>query len=303
MQLDHGNLRALAAVVREGSFERAATALHVTTSAVSQRIKTLETRMGRPLIQRTIPARPTSEGRILVHLAEQTALLEHEALELLGVGAERSAPNLRIAVNHDSLETWFVDAASRYAGHGHPPLDMLPEDQDHTAALLKDGSVLAAVTTQAEPIQGCRVLPLGRMRYMATCSPEFHARYFARGVTADALTHAPVLVYNRKDGMQAQFARLIMGNTPWDPPTWWLPSARAFVSATIAGLGWTMNPLPMIRDALEGGRLVPLKARAWQDVPLYWQHWRLGARTMNQLTDAVLAAARQGLVRPARKAQ
>lgn len=302
MQLDHGNLRALAAVVREGSFERAAAALHVTPSAISQRIKTLESRMGRLLVLRTSPAQATADGRILVRLAEQAALLEHEALDHLGIDADRPAPSLRIAVNHDSLETWFIQAAARYAERSRTTLDMISEDQDHTASLLRNGSVLAAVTTLGDPVQGCRVHALGRMRYVATCSPAFHARYFAHGVTADALAQAPVLIFNRKDDMQAQFVRRILGDErPWQPPTWWLPSAHAFVTATLAGLGWTMNPLPMIRAALDAGELVPLRAKAWHDLPLYWQHWRTGAHTMDVLTQAVREAARV-LVRPARAA-
>ncbi|SAI67320.1 chromosome replication initiation inhibitor protein [Bordetella ansorpii] len=292
MQIDHGNLRALAAVVREGSFERAAAALHVTPSAVSQRIKTLEDRMGRLLVQRTVPARATPEGEILVHLAEQTALLEHDALGRLGVGDEAPRASIPVAVNHDSLETWFVDAAISFSARANATLDMLSEDQDHTAALLRNGSVLGAVTTLSEPVQGCRIHALGSMRYVATCTPEFHARHFSQGVSARTLAQAPVLVFNRKDALQARFARRIMRGAPWRPPVWWLPSTRAFVQATRGGLGWTMNPLMLVQAEIEAGTLVPLRARAWEDVPLYWQHWRVNSQAMNALTDAVLAAAR-----------
>ncbi|AHV91483.1 LysR family transcriptional regulator ArgP [Bordetella holmesii] len=293
MKLDHDHLRALAAVVREGSFERAASALHVTASAVSQRIKTLEDRSGRLLIQRTVPARPTPDGQVLVQLAEQTALLEHDALHRLGVAEDEiTQASIPVAVNHDSLETWFIDAATRFAARSSATLDMQSEDQDHTAALLRNGTVLGAVTTLAEPVQGCRIHPLGSMRYVATCSPDFLARHFSSGVTARTLAAAPVLVFNRKDGLQARFARRIMRSHPWQPPVWWVPSSRAFVQATLDGLGWTMNPLPLIKDELDSGRLVPLRRRAWEDVPIYWQHWRVNSQAMSVLTDSVLAAAR-----------
>jgi len=296
MRIDHGNLRALAAVVREGSFERAAAALNVTPSAVSQRVKALEDRMGRLLVQRTVPARATPDGQVLVQLAEQTALLEHDALGRLGVGDDAPLAGIPVAVNHDSLETWFVDAAVRFSAQAHATLDLQSEDQDHTAALLRNGSVLGAVTTLADPVQGCRIHPLGSMRYVATCSPAFHARHFAQGVNARSLAQAPVLVFNRKDALQARFARRIMRDAPWQPPVWWLPSSRAFVQATLAGLGWTLNPLLLVQHELEAGTLVPLRPRAWEDVPLYWQHWRVNSDAMNALTDAVLAASR-GLVR------
>ena len=231
MKIDHGNLRALAAVVREGSFERAALALSVTPSAVSQRIKALEDRMGRLLVQRTVPAAATADGRVLVQLAEQTALLEHDALNRLGV-AEDDVPHasIPIAVNHDSLETWFVEAALQFSARTRATLDMQSEDQDHTAALLRNGAVLGAVTTLADPVQGCRIHALGSMRYVATCSPDFHKRYFSQGVNAQTLAQAPVLVFNRKDALQARFAHKISDPAPWQPPVWWCrppaPSCR-----------------------------------------------------------------------------
>ncbi|MDM9558854.1 LysR family transcriptional regulator ArgP [Bordetella petrii] len=292
MKIDHGNLRALAAVVREGSFERAASALNVTPSAVSQRVKALEARMGRLLVQRTVPAVPTPDGQVLVQLAEQTALLEHDALDRLGLeGDAVPHASIAVAVNHDSLETWFMEAARLFAARSRATLDLQSEDQDHTAALLRNGSVMGAVTALADPVQGCRIHPLGSMRYVATCTPEFHARHFAQGVNARSLASAPVLVFNRKDALQARFARKVMGDVPWQPPVWWLPSSRAFVQATLDGLGWTMNPLPLINEALESGRLVPLRARATEDVPLYWQHWRVNSQAMEALTQSVLAAA------------
>lgn len=292
MRIDHGNLRALAAVVREGSFERAATALNVTPSAVSQRVKTLEARMGRLLVQRTVPAAATPDGQVLVQLAEQTALLEHDALDRLGLeGDTLPHASLAVAVNHDSLETWFMDAARLFAARSRATLDLQSEDQDHTATLLRNGSVLGAVTALADPVQGCRIHALGSMRYVASCTPEFHARHFAQGVNARTLASAPVLVFNRKDALQARFARKVMGDAPWQPPVWWLPSSRAFVQATLDGLGWTMNPLPLIKQELDSGRLVPLRARAAEDVPLYWQHWRVNSQAMEALTQSVLAAA------------
>lgn len=293
MRFDHAQLRALAAVVREGSFERAALALHVTPSAISQRIKALEDRVGRLLVQRTTPATATAEGQILVRLAEQTALLEHDALSRIGIDDEQlPRSSIAVAVNHDSMETWFPDAAALFAATASTTLDLHVEDQDHTADLLRRGEVLGAVTTLAEAVQGCQIHPLGSIRYAATCTPQFHARHFAKGVTAASLASAPVLVFNRKDDLQARHARRMAGNdAPLQPPVWWIPSTRAFVHANLAGLGWTMNPLPLVRRHLEAGRLVYLRKRVHEDIPLYWQHWKGDVQGMAALTQAVLAAS------------
>ena len=301
MRFDHAQLRALAAVVREGSFERAALALHVTPSAISQRIKALEDRVGRLLVQRTTPASATAEGQILVRLAEQTALLEHEALARIGIDDDQlPRSSIAVAVNHDSMETWFPEAAALFAADSSATLDLHVEDQDHTADLLRRGEVLGAVTTLAEAVQGCQIHPLGSIRYAATCTPQFHARYFAKGVTAAGLAQAPVLVFNRKDDLQARHARRLAGtDAPLQPPVWWIPSTRAFVHANLAGLGWTMNPLPLVRRHLEAGRLVYLRQRVYEDIPLYWQHWKGDVQGMANLTRAVLQASR-ALVRKRR---
>src|SRR5690606_6425744 len=146
MRIDHAQLRALAAVIREGSFERAALSLNVTSSAVSQRIKALEDRVGKLLIKRTIPTEATPEGQVLVQLAEQTALLERDAFERIGISdAELPRASIAVAVNHDSMETWFPEAALAFAQVSSTTLDLHTEDQDHTAALLRQGPVLGAV--------------------------------------------------------------------------------------------------------------------------------------------------------------
>ena len=301
MRFDHAQLRALAAVVREGSFERAALALHVTPSAISQRIKALEDRVGRLLVQRTTPATATAEGQVLVRLAEQTALLEHDALSRIGIADEQlPRSSIPVAVNHDSMETWFPEASVLFASSASTTLDLHVEDQDHTAELLRRGQVLGAVTTLAEPVQGCQIHALGSIRYVATCTPAFHARHFAKGVNAAALAQAPVLVFNRKDDLQARHARRLAGNeAPLQPPVWWIPSTRAFVHANLAGLGWTMNPLPLVRRHLETGRLVYLRQRVYEDIPLYWQHWKGDVQGMASLTRAVLEAS-SALVRKRR---
>jgi LysR family transcriptional regulator (chromosome initiation inhibitor) len=293
MRIDHAQLRALAAVVREGSFERAAQSLNVTSSAVSQRIKALEDRVGRLLVKRSSPAVATPEGQVLVQLAEQTALLEHDALHRMGL-ADEDLPHasIPVAVNHDSLETWFPEAARSFASQTGTTLDLRLEDQDHTVALLRQGAVLGAVTTLDEPVQGCQIHALGSIRYAATCTPAFHEKHFSKGVNAQSLAQAPVLVFNRKDDLQARFARRLAGeDLSLTAPTWWIPSTRAFVQANLGGLGWTMNPLPLVKRHLEAGRLVYMKQRAWEDVPLYWQHWKGDVQTMALLTRAVLAAS------------
>ena len=285
MIIDSAQLAAFAAVVREGSFERAAGALHVTRSAVSQRIKQLEERVGQVLIRRATPCLPTEAGQALLRHAQQVALSEAEALQTLGLAPE-AGPHIAVGVNADSLATWFVAAMADAVQMAPMTFDVHVEDQDHSAHLLREGRVMAAVTSDPQPVQGCHVVRLGTMRYLAVASPAYRAAHFSRGLDAAALAQAPVLVFNRKDGLQNRFMRRITRKGV-APPVHWIPSSHAFVEAALAGLGWGMNPVRLAQPLLDDGRLVDLLPGQAVDVPLYWQCWRLDVAALRVLTAAV----------------
>ncbi|MDP3611688.1 MAG: ArgP/LysG family DNA-binding transcriptional regulator, partial [Rubrivivax sp.] len=191
--LDYPALSALAAVAREGSFERAALALHVTPSAVSQRIRLLEERVGCALVVREQPCRATDTGRRLCQHLDRVRLLEQELQVALPALAPRGTARvtLPIAVNADSLATWFAPVLAAYAADAPVLVELAVDDQDHTAAWLRSGAVLAAVTGSARPATGCNSRPLGAMRYLAVASPGFVSSHFAGGVGAGSLAQAP----------------------------------------------------------------------------------------------------------------
>jgi LysR family transcriptional regulator (chromosome initiation inhibitor) len=296
--LDYAALAAVAAVVREGSFERAARLLNVTPSAVSQRVKQLEERLGSVLIIRGQPCAPTDTGRLICSHVEKVGLLEQElrgTLPRLGQNAARSdRVTLRLAVNADSIGTWFIDALATFTAEEDALLDVAIDDQEHTVEWLRSGEVLAAVTAHADPVQGCNSLSLGRLSYLAVASPAFVRRYFAAGVTATSLARAPSLRFNRKDRLQAQWVRRIC-RREIDTPTHWLPSTHAFIDASVAGIGWGMNPEQLVREHLRSGSLVELVPERTLAVPLHWQHTRLQVAQLDRLTRAVVQAARSAL--------
>ena len=192
--LDYALLDALGAVVRLGSFDRAARELNVTPSAVSQRVKLLEERVGSVLVKRGQPCIATPPGALLCRHIERVQRLETELggqMPTLPGMLAGKWPTFRMAVNDDSVGTWFIDAISGFCAEREMLLDLVIEDQEYTAQQLRDGSVQGAVTTQAEPVQGCRSTKLGRMRYLPVCSPAYFDRHFSAGVTRDALRHAP----------------------------------------------------------------------------------------------------------------
>ncbi|MBB5883540.1 LysR family transcriptional regulator ArgP [Xanthomonas sp. LMG 8992] len=294
MDLLHPQLSAFAAVLEEGSFEAAARRLALTPSAVSQRIKALEDRLGQVLIVRLAPCRPTPAGERLLRSVRPMQVLEAEAVaDLLPAPASSAAArSIAIAVNDDSLQTWFLDAlAALHDAHGFL-FDIRVDDQDHTLELLRSGAVLGAVTSVGKALQGCNVLPLGAMRYRAIASPEFFARYFADGLDAAALARAPMIVYNRKDALQARFVRRIT-RSRLSPPIHYLPTSIGFVDAAARGLGWCLAPEQMLAAALRQQQIVVVDPQRWLDVPLYWQHVAVRSRTLQQIGQAMRTAAQR----------
>jgi LysR family transcriptional regulator (chromosome initiation inhibitor) len=297
--LDYSALSALAAVVREGSFERAALALHVTPSAVSQRIRLLEERVGCALVVRAQPCRATDTGRRLCQHVDRVRLLEQELQSALPALAPEGVARvaLPIAVNADSLATWFAPAIAAFAADAHVLVDLAVDDQDHTSEWLRSGAVLAAVTATARPATGCNSRPLGAMRYLAAASPVFVARHFAGGVGAGSLAQAPSLVFNAKDELQARWVRRLC-HRHVDLPRHTLPSPQAFVTAAVAGMGWGLQPQALIAAQLQDGSLVELVPGTALDVPLYWQHARAASAWLDGLSREVVAAAARALLAP-----
>jgi LysR family transcriptional regulator (chromosome initiation inhibitor) len=296
--LDYAGLSAIATVVREGSFERAAHVLNVTPSAISQRVKGLEERLGSVLIVRGQPCTATETGRLLCRHVEQVGLLEvdlRDALpKLAQTGAPNALPTLRVAVNADSLGTWFIGAMAEFLRTAAALLDVALDDEEHTVEWLRSGAVLAAVSASARPVQGCNSVPLGRLNYLAVASPGYMRRHFPKGVDATSLASAPILRFNRKDGLQAQWVRRLC-RRPVEAPMHWVPSTQAFVDAALAGIGWAMNPRSLVQEHLRAGRLVELVPGQELAVPLYWQVSRLAVPMLRQLTEAVVASARAAL--------
>lgn len=290
--LDYLSLAAVAAVAREGSFEKAALGLGVTPSAVSQRIKGLEDRLGAILLVRGSPCHPTAIGARLCAHVEQVLLLESEVIDTMpGLTTRPAGPaTLRVAVNADSLSTWFPKAAATFADETGGLLDLVLDDEAHTAARLRTGDVLAAVTADPSLVVGCKIHPLGQIEYLAVAAAEFAARYFPRGVDGQSLQRAPMLRFDRRDDLQFRWAREAWGTTI-TPPTHWTPSTQGMLDMTLTGLGWSMAPVMLAAPLMAEGRLVELGPQQRIAVTLYWQRTRLAAQLLDRLTQAVRGVA------------
>ncbi len=289
MAFNAAAVEALVAIADHGTFEAAARALHVTPSAVSQRIRSLEREAGQVVVRRGTPCRPTEAGAALVRLGRQVRLLGDEARAVLQEGVGKV--EVTVAVNADSLATWFREVLSEVATREDLTVRLVVEDQAYSAELLRSGEALAAVTSDPQPVQGCRSEHLGFLRYRPAATPALAERW--RKGRGHDWQRMPVVVFNSKDRLQHDVLR-DRGVTEPDQ-VHLVPTSADFHEAVLRGLGWGMLPEPQLLPDLAAGRVVTLGGRTHHDVHLHWQRWRIDSTALASLTDAVRRAARAQL--------
>ncbi|MBD7948991.1 LysR family transcriptional regulator ArgP [Oerskovia rustica] len=283
VDLQPDQLRALDAIATTGTFDAAAQHLGVTPSAISQRMRALETSVGQVLVRRGRPATLTAPGEVLVRHARHLALQHAEVLAELDL-TSGSTPEITLVITGDALTTWALPVLAEASSWAR--LEILREDQDHSIDLLRDGTAVAAITSVPTAVPGCRSTPLGRMRYRPMASPAFVERWFPGGPTATALAVAPVLVFDRKDDLQDRYLGRRRGG-----PRHYVPASHEFLRAVGLGMGWGMLPDLQSHDAEVAGRLVGFDDAASLTVPQYWQQWRLHSPTLDRVAAAVREAA------------
>jgi LysR family transcriptional regulator (chromosome initiation inhibitor) len=224
------------------------------------------------------------------------ALTQHEGILCADGDDQAQGVTLNVATNADSLGTWFITAAAAFGRETGDLLNIAIDDEEHTVDWLRRGRVLAAVTALAKPVTGCQVRALGSLVYAATASPDYMAQHFRAEVTAEAIANAPGLVFDQKDRLQHLWIRQTFGRAV-TYPSHWLPSTQSFVDASLAGLGWALNPNPLVRDHLAAGRLVELLPGAVLERPLFWQVNRLAADQLSALTKHIVSASGHSLRR------
>ena len=290
--MNSDQLKTLTAVVTEGSFDGAAFELGITQSAVSQRIKSLENSVGRPVVSRTAPLTPTPIGQALLRHAQAVALLESELDDELQ--RQQSDEPIEIAANAETLAIWFAEALALANERTGRSFTVVRDDEGHTADRLKtSGTIVAAVSAQAQPAQGCVATPLGALEYYAVASPAFVERWGLRESLA-SLGDAPVLQFDHKDSMQNQFLQNRQLSRRGQQH--FLPSSTGFAAAISAGLGWGLVPTQQI-NSLPDGSLVRLSDEVVR-VDLYWHVWHIDAKVLTELTNSVIEVASRRLAPP-----
>ena len=284
-------------MVEHAGFERAAAALGLSQSAVSQRIKLLEARLGTAVLVRSAPPQATAAGQRLLNHVQQVRLLERDLQTDLPQMADAAGrTRLRVALNADSLATWWAAAVSAWCERERVLLDLQVEDQDVGLRRMRSGEVAACLCAAEQPVAGARSLLLGQMPYLAVASPAFVQRHFPQGVMAADVARIPAVVFGPDDRLQHRFVQQLGVTGEFDYHL--CPSSEGFVRMLEAGVGWGMVQALQVTDELQSGRLLQLLPGQALQVPLYWHYWRSGGQLLAGLTDELVRVV-PGLLAPA----
>ncbi len=293
--LDYKLIEALAMVAREGGFDKAARALHITQSAVSQRVKLLEDVTGQVLIARTTPPRATIAGQKLLKHYLQVKRLEDDLAVAFDKAAHKEFTSIAVGINADSLAFWLLEALHPFLRDERVLLDIRVNDQEQTHRLLKDGKVMGCISTQAQPMQGCRIDYIGRMHYRMMATPEFAAQWFPDGITAGAVRLAPAIIFDRHDELHHKLLRQALGAVPDAIPTHYVPSVEKFADFIALGLAHGMLPDQQSAPMVASGQMVDLAPGFHVPVELYWHCWNLKSDLLEKLSQCLIREAK-GLV-------
>ncbi|MEM5496412.1 ArgP/LysG family DNA-binding transcriptional regulator [Paraglaciecola mesophila] len=293
--LDYDALHCLSEVLRYGSFDKGAQALHLTQSAVSQKIKRLELQVGSPVLVRTKPLKPTPLGQQLLAHVQRVNVLEEQLSVRTGISDEASP--LSIAINNDVLATWFSDVMSRFSFRCANPVHIFNADQTQTRTLLQQGKVMGCISQTGTPIAGGESVRLGNMDYQLYASPEYIARYLAKGISPETVTASPGLLYDEFDvALLTEYQRECLGVTPRLKRCHWYPSSYGFLQMAVAGVAWALLPALQVKEEVRSGKLLPLFPDKYLGVTLFW-HWvELESDALGELSQCVKDVAKEQLI-------
>ncbi len=293
--LDYKLIESLAKVVQENGFEKAAKKLHITQSAVSQRIRTLEDLSGQILLARTTPPRATRAGQRMIKHYLQVKQLEDGLVADITSGDQHGFSSLSVGINHDSLESWFLPAIEDFIKKEKVLLDLHCDDQEQTHRLLRDGEVMGCISGLTQPMQGCRATYLGYMAYRLVATPAFIEKWFIRGIDQEALEKAPLLIFNRSDQLHLRYFETVLNVSPTRLTAHYLPSTERFVDFIAAGLAYGFLMESQCRRQISTGQLRELIPNRPTKVPLYWHCWNLKAPLLTAFSRHLVDQARRQL--------
>lgn len=251
-------LRAFAAVARHGSFTRAASALHVTTSAVSHQIRGLESALGTRLVTRARngagQTEVTAEGEALLQTVEATFAQLATACDAVRERARGARPMLAISANGSVASLWLAPRLAAFAAL-HPSVQWQVRAIEEDPDMVREGLDLAIVRARPGQLRDGEQV-LFRETVFPVCSPSLmpvSEQNVVRHNLLQEQAESPEKIWSTWLDLLGVPARAKPTIVRFD-------TFAAVIGAAMAGAGIALGRRPMIDYELSSGRLVPLFA-------------------------------------------
>lgn len=288
--LNNKQCEAFLAVAETGSFDTAGLKLSITPSAVTIRIQSLEKSLGHLLFIRGKPCVLTQAGRKLLEYLKHSKRLEQDLIYDLTGQTENDHYKISVAVNADSLATWFLPFFKNFLIQERLLFELHLDDQTHTHQLLETGTVNACISTSHTPMKGCIAQYIGTMRYIMVCTPSFKKKWFSKDISRETLRNVPAIIFNQKDQIHFDLLLEYYGLSQGMYPFHLIPSSESFLEAIHLGLGYGLVPELQLKMDLRysNKKFIQPLPEFYIDVPLYWHYWQQQSEPLQKLTQYLL---------------
>lgn len=290
--VDYHALRALAAVIENQSFELASQEIGISQPAVTQRIQSFESYLGERLLIRKLPYKASKAGEMYLSLLRKVTILEGEVED-----SEEKMPVVKLAINRDSLDLYFLKVLSDPKISSMITMQIIADDQDNTLKYLKNGQVDLCISSVEKPLQNHLSLKIGEMKYSLVCASTFYKKYFQDGVNRKSLSFAPLVIFDRHDKAQHSYLKsnyninlLSQANL--------MPSLASFKHAIIGGFGYGLMPIIDIQRELRKKQLIQMNPQKDFNISLYLHQWEYQRDHIKLLCEKIMKSAEMLRINP-----
>lgn len=291
--MDYKALTSLHAVLKFQSFDKAAQFLNLTQSAVSQNIKRLEQECGQPLLIRVRPVVATALGKQLLAHFNKVTMLEEGLRE--SIKGNQAHQPISIAVNNDTLATWFIQVVSDFSALDDTKLHIKAADQNQTRALLQTGQVVACLSQIGTPVAGGDSVFLGYMNYELVATPGFIEKHLKGDLSPKSILQSPALIYDEHDELWPRYQNECLETSVNLNNSHWYPSSHGFVELVMSGTVCALVPSVQIKEKIKSKKLVSLLPNKRLALPLYWHWYKLNSPVLDRLTKVIITVTRDVL--------
>ena len=294
--MEFKNLSALAAVVEAGSFGLAAKNLHLTQSAVSQRIKDLEDQLGQILLIRNKPLLLTDAGTKVLVYYQKIAALEEDLKTDLNPDTVDGFKTIKLAINNDNLEYWFLTRMSDYIKKNNLLLDLYTKDEKLTAEYLKKGKVFACISSEKSVGSNYQTTYLGKLTYRCVANKKYYKDFFTKGVSRKSISKAVFVLFNRDDYLSYNYLDKYFSISSEDIiHKHFIPSSAVLEQAINAGLGFGLLPEISIQKKIKSGTLIDLASNKTLEQKYYLHSWYQMPRYLKDFNLEMIKLAKEVL--------